>query len=356
MNRLLIAAVAVLVVWNTFLSYELFTREENYGIEQTYIENTINSYTTDITKTVENCETKIVSVEASGQVYADSHGSGIVWNTNQNDIVVLTNYHLVNDSDNINVTFANNITKQAKLIGYDVASDVALLSVATDFKVSSIIKGDASEITKGEYAIALGSPISTALQGSVTFGIISNNIILLPKDSDEDGLYDYNEVLIQTDAGMNAGNSGGALVNLNGDLLGLNSKGIKENNVSGINFAISINEVKLIVDELLNDGVVTRGYLGVIGKDVEDLKPYEKSYLNINLEIKYGYLVTSIVKDSATENSGLMVNDIITSIDGALVRNFEELQRFLYKHNKGDYVDVKLLRNGVEESVMVELG
>lgn len=356
MNRLLIAAVAVLVVWNTFLSYELFTREENYGIEQTYIENTINSYTTDITKTVENCETKIVSVEASGQVYADSHGSGIVWNTNQNDIVVLTNYHLVNDSDNINVTFANNITKQAKLIGYDVASDVALLSVATDFKVSSIIKGDASEITKGEYAIALGSPISTALQGSVTFGIISNNIILLPKDSDEDGLYDYNEVLIQTDAGMNAGNSGGALVNLNGDLLGLNSKGIKENNVSGINFAISINEVKLIVDELLNDGVVTRGYLGVIGKDVEDLKPYEKSYLNINLEIKYGYLVTAIVKDSATENSGLMVNDIITSIDGALVRNFEELQRFLYKHNKGDYVDVKLLRNGVEESVMVELG
>lgn len=356
MNRLLIAAVAILVVWNTFLSYELFTREENYGFEQTYIENTINGYTTDITKTVENCETKIVSVEASGQVYADSHGSGIVWNTNQNDVVVLTNYHLVNESENINVTFANNITKQAKLIGYDIASDIALLSIETDFKVSSIIKGDSAQITKGEYAIAIGSPISNALQGSVTFGVISNNVILVPIDSDDDGLYDYNEVLIQTDANMNVGNSGGALVNLNGDLLGLNSKGVKENNVSGINFAISVNEVKLIVDELLNDGIVSRGYLGVVGKDLERLKPYEKSYLNINLETKYGYLITEVVKNSSTEYSGLMVNDIIVSVDGALIRNFDDLQRFLYQHNKGDFVEVKILRNGVEESVVVELG
>ena len=356
MKKFIYIAISILFIWNIFLTFEFFNTPQHSTIEQNIIETTITGYTTDITKTVADCETKVVTVENYQDEVLDSMGSGIVYEYSQNEAYIVTNYHVIKDSQRLNAIFANGTSVELSVVGYDENYDVALLKAKTDFNVEPFVHGDSELARKGEYVIAIGSPLAQDFAGSVTFGVISGKDLVLSIDSDNDGILDTDMVLLQTDAAMNIGNSGGALVNLNGELIGLNSLGLTGSNVQGMNFAIPINELSYIVDQLQEYGVVSRGYLGVSGEDVANLESYEKSYLNLNLEVDEGYLIHMIEEGSPAASVGLQPNDIIIKVNGQDIAGFKELRTLLYSLKPQDTIQVTYLRNNAEETVSVVLG
>lgn len=356
MKKFIYAAVGVLFVWNIFLTFEFFSQPQNSTIEQNIVETTITGYTTDLTKTVDDCESKVVTIENYQDDIIDTIGSGIVYEYDNNEAYIVTNYHVIKDSQRLNAIFANGVNAELTIVGYDENYDIALLKATTDFKVEPFVHGDSELLRKGEYVIAIGSPLAQDFAGSVTFGIISGKDLVLSIDSDNDGILDTDMVLLQTDAAMNIGNSGGALVNLNGELIGLNSLGLTGSNVQGMNFAIPINELSYIVDQLMEYGVVSRGYLGISGEDVANLESYEKSYLNLNLETSEGYLIHAVEANSPAANAGLQPNDIIIRINDQEVADFKTLRTMLYTYKPLDTIEITYLRNNVEETVNVVLG
>ena len=357
MKKFIYVLVGVLVVWNIFLTFEIFNQpQNNTTIEHNVVETTITGYTTDITQTVEECEEKVVTIENYQDDVVDSVGSGIVYDYQQGEVYIVTNYHVIEGSQRVNAIFANGANVELTLVGYDENYDVALLKAATDFNVEPFVHGDTNLLKKGEYAIAIGSPIAKDFAGSVTFGVISGKDLLLSVDSDNDGIYDADMVLLQTDVAMNVGNSGGALVNLNGELIGLNTLGLTGSNVQGMNFAIPINELAYIVEQLMENGIIERGYLGISGEDVANLENYEKSYLNLNLELNEGYLIKVVETDGPAYNAGLQVNDIIVAINDQNVSDYAQIRDMLYHLKPQDTIEITYLRNNIEETCSVVLG
>ena len=357
MKKFIYVLVGVLVVWNIFLTFEIFNQpQNNTTIEHNVVETTITGYTTDITQTVEECEEKVVTIENYQDDTLDSVGSGIVYDYQQGEVYIVTNYHVIEGSQRINAIFANGANVEMTLVGFDENYDVALLKATTDFDVEPFTHGSNDLLKKGEYAIAIGSPIAKDFAGSVTFGVISGKDLLLSVDSDNDGIYDADMVLLQTDVAMNVGNSGGALVNLNGELIGLNTLGLAGSNVQGMNFAIPINELAYIVEQLMENGIIERGYLGISGEDVATLENYEKSYLGLNLELNEGYLIKVVETDGPAYNAGLQVNDIIIDINGQSVSDYTQIRDMLYNLKPEDTIEITYLRNNVEEACSVVLG
>ncbi|MCI5773210.1 MAG: S1C family serine protease [Erysipelotrichaceae bacterium] len=355
MKKVVYATISFLVVWNVYLTIEMFGRTQTNKIEQKIVETTLTGYTTDITETVAKCEAKVVTIENYQNEVVEGVGSGIIYEKLKDEVFIVTNYHVIEDSQRLVAIFANGVAKELEIVGYDEAYDVALLKTATDFDVEPFVHGDSQLVKKGEYAIAIGSPLGQEFAGSVSFGIVSGKDIMLNVDNDGDGQLDSDMVLLQSDAAMNIGNSGGALVNLNGELIGLNTLGLTGSSVQGMNFAIPINELGRIIDQLMTTGKVNRAYLGISGENVSELEIYEKSYLNLNIETNNGYLIRSLDQNGPASKAGLMVNDVIVKIDDKNINDFDDLRRFLYANAPETAVNVTYLRDNVEETVSVTL-
>lgn len=356
MKKFIYVVLCVLLVWNIFLTIEIFSNKNGEGqIHQTIIENTINGYTTDITEVVAKCESKVVTINTYNDDVLYKQASGIVYENNNNDVLIVTNNHVINNSEVIKVCFDNGYELEASVIGSDVTSDVAILSVKTDFNVIPFTKGNSSILKKGEYVIAIGSPLGKDYAGSISFGVVSANDVVIGIDENNDNIDDYQLVLIQTDASMNAGNSGGALVNISGELMGLNTLGLDGNNVKNMNFAIPVNELNQIVNQLKENGSVQRVYLGVNGVSVSDLEVYQKSFYDINIETNQGYLVKEVDENSPAYKAGILAGDIIIRIDGNSINSFNDLREALYKYNAHDTIHISYLRNNEQQSVAVVL-
>ena len=269
------------------------------------------------------------------------YGSGVIISP---DGYIITNNHVVENADNVDVTLNNNKTFTAQVIGRDPGSDIALLKIKAD-NLPFIKYGDSDQLRLGEWVLAVGNPFN--LTSTVTAGIVSakGRSITLP-----DGNYRI-ESFIQTDAALNMGNSGGALVNTKGLLVGITSAIVSPNGAyAGASFAIPVSIVKKVVNDLKEFGQVQRALIGVSIKDVES-EDAEKQNLS---EVK-GILVTNIVPDGSAEDAGLKVNDVIVKFDGLSVNTVAELQEQVGKHRPGDKATVTYLRSGNESTVPIVL-
>ena len=269
------------------------------------------------------------------------YGSGVIISP---DGYIITNNHVVENADNVDVTLNNNKTFTAQVIGRDPGSDIALLKIKAD-NLPFIKYGDSDQLRLGEWVLAVGNPFN--LTSTVTAGIVSakGRSITLP-----DGNYRI-ESFIQTDAALNMGNSGGALVNTKGLLVGITSAIVSPNGAyAGNSFAIPVSIVKKVVNDLKEFGQVQRALIGVSIKDVES-EDAEKQ----NLSDVKGILVTNIVPDGSAEDAGLKVNDVIVKFDGLSVNTVAELQEQVGKHRPGDKATVTYLRSGKESTVPIVL-
>jgi serine protease Do len=273
------------------------------------------------------------------QRQAHSSGSGVIIS---DDGYIVTNYHVIEDASNIEVVMSDNQRFYAKVIGRDPSTDLALLKIKAR-NLPFVGYGNSDSLTPGEWVLAVGNPFE--LNSTVTAGIISakaRNIGIL---RDKNNL--QVEAFIQTDAAVNPGNSGGALVNLRGELIGINSAiATATGSYQGYSFAIPVNLVKKIMDDLLEFGEVQRGLLGVRIVDV-DARIAESE----NLDIVRGIFVSQVNEGSAAEQSGIRQGDVITAIDNHPVGSTSELQELVARHRPGHSINVTFRRDGMEKSV-----
>jgi serine protease Do len=275
--------------------------------------------------------------------HAQSSGSGVIIS---DDGYIVTNHHVIEDANSIEVVLNNNQRFFAKLVGQDPSTDLALLKIKAH-NLPFVRYGNSDTIITGEWVLAIGNPFD--LNSTVTAGIVSaraRNIGIL---GDKNNL--QVESFIQTDAAVNPGNSGGALVNLKGELIGINSAiATTTGGYDGYSFAIPTNLVKKIMDDLLEFGAVQRGLLGVRINDVTpDLAEDQ------NLNVVQGVFVSYVNKGSAAEAAGLESGDVIVAIDNHAVAGVSELQEWVARKRPGHSVLVKYLRNGVEKEVQSKL-
>lgn len=269
------------------------------------------------------------------------YGSGVIIS---DDGYIITNNHVIEDAKSVEVTLNDNRKFTAQVTGRDPGSDIALLKIKAD-NLPFIKYGDSEQLRLGEWVLAVGNPFN--LTSTVTAGIVSaKGRSFTPPD----GTYRI-ESFIQTDAALNMGNSGGALVNTKGLLVGITSLIISPNGAyAGNSFAIPVTIVKKVVDDLKEFGQVQRALIGVIIKDIAS-EDAEKLKLN---EVK-GVLITRVLDDGSAKEAGLKENDVILKFDGIDVNTMSELQEQLGKHRPGDKATVTYFRSGKETAIPVVL-
>ncbi len=268
-------------------------------------------------------------------------GSGVIIS---NKGYIVTNNHVIDQADEIEVTLHNNETYKAKVIGTDPSTDIALLQIREDH-LHSLSFGNSDLAEVGEWVMAIGNPFN--LNSTVTAGIISakgRNINII---DDRSAI----EAFIQTDAAINPGNSGGALVDLNGQLIGINTAiASPTGSYAGYGFAIPANIVSKVVDDLLKYGMVQRAYLGILIRDIDSELMKEKK-----LELSEGAYVDSLTEKSAAAEAGIQSGDIITSINDKPVLKSSDILEQIGRHRPGDEVSVQVNRKGKEKTFQVTL-
>jgi len=266
-------------------------------------------------------------------------GSGVVIDAKKGYIV--TNNHVIQDANDIEVRLKDGRTFKAKKLGADPESDIALLQIEAE-KLVQIPLADSDKLRVGDFAIAIGNPFG--LEQTVTSGIIS---ALGRGGLGIEGFEDF----IQTDAAINSGNSGGALVNLRGELIGINTAILGPNGGNiGIGFAIPANMMKNLVDQIIEHGEIRRGSLGIRGGDVNaDLTEA------MNLNVSRGAFVNEVLPDSAAEKAGLKSGDVIVSMNGNRINSFLELRAKVATLGAGRETELGILRDGKERKVTVKL-
>nr|WP_253288816.1 trypsin-like peptidase domain-containing protein [Amphibacillus sp. MSJ-3] len=321
---------------------------------------------TQVTMIVEDVMPAVVGVENiqtqgfdfwEQAVYDGGTGSGVIYRKDKDHAYVVTNHHVIDGADQIEVILADGSREMAELKGTDLFTDLAVLEIdGTNIDVT-IELGD-SELTKvGEPVIAIGNPLGLDLSGSVTQGIISGTQRSIPQDFSGDGIADWQADVIQTDAAINPGNSGGALINMSGQLIGINSMKIAESAVEGIGFAIPINEAIPVIQELESTGQMTRAFLGVEAYSLVDVPQVEwRRSLELPTEVEGGIYIQSVEPFSPADYAGLEPYDVIIELDGEPVQTIVDLRKHLYQRkNPGEEMEVSFYREGKEQEVTVEL-
>ncbi|WP_410770159.1 S1C family serine protease [Fontibacillus sp. BL9] len=283
-------------------------------------------------------------------------GSGVIYKKDKGKAYIITNTHVIAGADNLEVVTSDGDSRKAKVVGQDSINDIAVLEV-DDKGINTVIDlGDSKKLRPGETVIAVGNPLG--LGGTLTSGIVSYTSRLIPISLSQDGVYDWEQEVIQTDAAINEGNSGGALVDLNGRLIGINTMKIADTGVEGLGFAIPVNEVMKTVDDLMLYGKVVRPYLGVYSLDLNN--PYmamsdeQRKDLNLPSHVTEGVIV--LEAHGPAKDAGLKLNDVITQFDKQPIESTLELRRYLYENKKiGEDLEVTFYRDGKPQSVTVKL-
>lgn len=273
-------------------------------------------------------------------------GSGVIYQKNNGSAYIVTNNHVINGASEIKVQLHNSNQVDAKLIGKDALTDIAVLKIDDTKGTKAIDFANSSKVKTGDSVFAMGNPLGLEFANSVTSGIISAS----ERTIDTQTSVGANKVnVLQTDAAINPGNSGGALVDLNGNLVGINSMKIANEQVEGIGFAIPSNEVKVTIKELVKNGKIDRPSIGIGLLNLSEIPDEYKKQLNTDK--KHGIYVAKVYADS-----GLKEGDIITKIDDEKVQEDTELRSYLYEHKKpGDNVNLTIERKGKTQSVDVKL-
>ena len=264
-------------------------------------------------------------------------GSGFIINE---EGYILTNYHVIQGAQEISVTLSNDVTTTAQVVNYDENQDVAMIKI-TDENVeipATVELGDSDALQPGEEVIAIGTPLSTELSSTVTKGIISATSRSVAVESG------VTMNLIQTDAAINAGNSGGPLVNTKGEVVGINSSKISGEAVEGIGFSIPINDIKDKI-ESLSKPILN---LGISVRTIDEA-------LSKQLNMEQGLYVVEVTEFSSAEKAGLKAGDIIVKADGNRITTFDEFKAVKNGKEEGDEISLEVIRNGQSKTINVKL-
>ncbi|MFD1929700.1 S1C family serine protease [Sporosarcina siberiensis] len=267
-------------------------------------------------------------------------GSGVIYKIDKHYAYIVTNNHVIEGANKLEVSLENGERATAELVGKDALSDLAVLKIDAKYADTALEFGDSDTLRAGDPVVAIGNPLGLDFSGTVTQGIVSavDRSITVKTSAGE---WEFN--VIQTDAAINPGNSGGALINSAGEVIGINSLKIAEKGVEGLGFAIPSNEVIPLIEEMTKNGQVERPYIGI---GMAELSEVPQMYLQeLPDSVKGGVIVASVDPESAAGKAGIQIEDVITSLNGTDIKSSTELRKLLYSSLKiGDKVTFTIYR------------
>lgn len=357
-----IIAILILIISFIVLAYCVyisFTTEKNYASEYTAELTSVTNKTEekDISTLIENVNNAVVGIsriaDKGTTIFLQDGASNLGLGTGfivSNDGYIVTNQHVSGEKNNTcYVTLESGKTYKASVVWTDVDLDLSIIKINVN-NLDYLTLGDSDKIKIAEQVYAIGNPIGFEFQRTVTSGIISglNRTIKI----EEDGKTSYMEDLIQTDATINPGNSGGPLINKNGEVLGINS--VKITSAEGIGFAIPINIIKPIIEQLVSNGEYITPTLGMFAYD-KDIVPYINQELTQNIKLDTGIYVADVIRNSPAERSGMKRGDILLEIDGIKLEKMSELRTYIYSKKVGEKVNIKYIRGNKEYQISITL-
>ena len=312
-----------------------------------------------IADAVEKVYDSVVVVENLKGGELQATGTGFIFKKNDNKYYVMTNYHVINGASSVKIQLTNNKELNVEVLGGDSYSDIAILAFESkdDYSIAEI--GSSTDAWVGDTTFAVGAPVdSTTYSWSVTRGIVSGKDRMVKvTTSSQTSSSDYIMKVLQTDAAINSGNSGGPLCNSNGQVIGITNMKLVSNstsNIEGMGFAIPIEDAIDFANKIINGEDITRPTLGV---SMLDISSTGLAYYNISVpdNVTNGVVIMSVSKGSAAEEGGLKKGDVILEIDNVKVTSSALLKYELYRHNIGDEITLKINRNGFEKTLKIKL-
>ena len=293
--------------------------------------------------------------EENSDSQISSEGSGVIYKKEGKYVYLVTNTHVINGAKKVDILLADGNKVPGEVVGSDVYSDIAVVRISADKAKAVAEFGDSNQLTVGETAIAIGSPLGTDYANSVTQGIISSQgrNVKLKADNGQN----ISTRALQTDAAINPGNSGGPLINIQGQVIGITSSKISNNgqtSVEGMGFAIPANDVVNIIKQLEEKGKVVRPALGIQMMDLSNLSTSDLSQLKLPEKISGGVLVRSTLENMPASDK-LQRYDVITKIDDTDIESTADLQSALYSHQINDTIKVIFYRDGKQQTTSIKL-
>ena len=293
--------------------------------------------------------------EENSDSQISSEGSGVIYKKEGKYAYLVTNTHVINGAKKVDILLADGNKVPGEVVGSDIYSDIAVVRISADKAKAVAEFGDSNQLTVGETAIAIGSPLGTDYANSVTQGIISSQgrNVNLKADNGQN----ISTRALQTDAAINPGNSGGPLINIQGQVIGITSSKISNNgqtSVEGMGFAIPANDVVNIIKQLEEKGKVVRPALGIQMMDLSNLSTSDLSQLKLPEKISGGVLVRSTLENMPASDK-LQRYDVITKIDDTDIESTADLQSSLYSHQINDTIKVTFYRDGKQQTTSIKL-
>ena len=312
--------------------------------------------TNSISLAVEKIYDAVVVVEVYEDDSLVSTGTGFVYKKNDNKVYLMTNNHVISSKGDIKVLFTSGEELDAKVVGSDVYSDIAVLSVDNNDDIVSAVMGKSDESKIGDTVFAVGSPEGSSYAGTVTKGIISAKERVVEVALANSQSSDYYMEVLQTDAAINPGNSGGPICNIKGEVIGITNMKLVDDTVEGMGFAIPIEDALKVAEILEEEGRVVRPYVGIEMLDLSNEFNLWKAGIMIPEDIDGGVVVYSVVDDSPADEAGFEKGGIIIKLGDKDIDNLADFRYELYKHSPEDEVDVVYIRDGEEETTIIKLG
>ena len=305
-----------------------------------------------ISEAVDKVYDSVVVVQSFRENNLIGTGTGFIYSKDEEKYYIVTNYHVIEGANMVKIVLTNNMEVNVDILNGDQFSDVAVLTYKTDKELSIAPLGESVEMKVGDTVFAIGAPLDSSVYSwSVTRGILSGKdreVRVSSKTSSQEWIMN----VLQTDAAINSGNSGGPLCNSNGEVIGITNMKLVNSGVEGMGFAIPIEEAKRVVENLISGKETVKPYIGVYMIDASDT--YNQSFYELN-DDAYGALITGVEVNTPAERAGLLKDDIIIGINDKKVKDIASFRYELYKYDIGANISLKILRNNEEIIINVIL-
>ncbi|MDD2490062.1 MAG: trypsin-like peptidase domain-containing protein [Bacilli bacterium] len=338
---------------SNFILFEYYYKPTTETINKTI--NEIKVEETLIEEAIDKIYDSVVVVETIRNNKIVASGTGFIYKVDNKKGYIITNHHVISGGNAVEIIFSGGKRAEATILGSDVYADIAVLGIDKNNVTTIAEIGTAKDLKIGSTVFAIGAPVGAEYGGTVTRGIISGNERLVATSLSGSSSNDWLMRVVQTDAAINPGNSGGPLVNIAGQVIGVNSLKLVDEKIEGIGFAIPIDDAMKYVTHLEKGEAINRPFLGVQLLDVTETFALFYNNIDIDDDIEVGAVIQDVVKDSAADKAKLKKGDVIIKMDDKMINNKAELRYQLYNCDVGDKIKVTYYRDKKINTVQVTL-
>jgi len=339
----------------TYFLFKKFPLDVGNIVNVSKLEKEVTITDEGIADAVDKVMDAVVIVNTYSNNKGIASGTGFVYKIDGDTAYILTNHHVIESGDKVNVVFTNNSVVETKVVGSDKYADIAVLSLKANEVLSVAEIGSSSDSRVGDTVFAVGAPLDSAYSWTVTRGIVSGKDRMVAVSLSKNSTADWIMKVMQTDAAINSGNSGGPLSNSNGQVIGVNSMKLISSGVEGMGFAIPIEDAIDYANQLIMGGALNRPLLGVSLIELWDIDSQYQVGISVDSSIEFGVIVADAEKSGPAGVAGMKIGDVITHINDVKIDSLATLRYELFKHKAGDKITIKYIRDGSEKNATVTL-